>query len=440
MASKSKAGTKQKDVGLSTLSDDDLNIMRSNIISRLKKAPFMEHTHKLHKHGRIFTEAPADPEITWKCTEKPRDDHDAPSWLQATEFEDSEAVLMESKVKALAMILKASKETVVYTGAGISASVVGQAAKSGCNKVGLHHNAKAVNPTYTHRALALLHDHGLIQSWQQQNHDGLPQKAGYPQHKLNEIHGSWYDPGNPVVKYNGSLHSLAYQWMVEDAKTADVALVIGTTLSGLNADRVVTDTCERSLRGDALGAVCINLQQTQHDDKMTLRMFGKSDKILQVLLRELDIDDSGIFAAAGTSDARWRDLPSAVLVPYDKDGKRVQNPQKRMWLDLSNRAQVRLSPGYNIQGALQPGMMHIGAAKATKSRTGTTLPPAPGHGYVVQRSEEVCAFKLSIEGTRFTLGLWWLHAAMHGTVPRIPIVNLRPRFEQVREDASQRKQ
>eukprot|EP00041_Stephanoeca_diplocostata_P013977 m.250956 g.250956 ORF g.250956 m.250956 type:complete len:80 (-) comp19534_c0_seq13:124-363(-) len=65
---------------------------------------------------------------------------------------------------------------------------------------------------------------------------------------------------------------------------------------------------------------------------------------------------------------------------------------------------------------------------------------APGHGYVVQRSEEVCAFKLSIEGTRFTLGLWWLHAAMHGTVPRIPIVNLRPRFEQVREDASQRKQ
>eukprot|EP00041_Stephanoeca_diplocostata_P013976 m.250950 g.250950 ORF g.250950 m.250950 type:complete len:177 (-) comp19534_c0_seq13:1240-1770(-) len=140
-------------------------------------------------------EEPVD--FRWKCTEKPRDDHDAPSWLQATEFEDSEAVLMESKVKALAMILKASKETVVYTGAGISASVVGQAAKSGCNKVGLHHNAKAVNPTYTHRALALLHDHGLIQSWQQQNHDGLPQKAGYPQHKLNEIHGSWYDPGNP---------------------------------------------------------------------------------------------------------------------------------------------------------------------------------------------------------------------------------------------------
>eukprot|EP00041_Stephanoeca_diplocostata_P013982 m.250857 g.250857 ORF g.250857 m.250857 type:complete len:91 (-) comp19534_c0_seq4:1486-1758(-) len=41
-------------------------------------------------------EEPVD--FRWKCTEKPRDDHDAPSWLQATEFEDSEAVLMESKV------------------------------------------------------------------------------------------------------------------------------------------------------------------------------------------------------------------------------------------------------------------------------------------------------------------------------------------------------
>ena len=29
------------------------------------------------------------------------------------------------------------------------------------------------------------------QTWVQQNHDGLPQKAGFPQQDMIEIHGSW---------------------------------------------------------------------------------------------------------------------------------------------------------------------------------------------------------------------------------------------------------
>lgn len=71
----------------------------------------------------------------------------------------------------------------------------------------------------------------------QQNHGGLPQKAGFPQERINEIHGSWYDPGNPVVKYSGSLHDRSYPWMREDAETADLCLVLGTSLGGLNADQ-----------------------------------------------------------------------------------------------------------------------------------------------------------------------------------------------------------
>ena len=31
----------------------------------------------------------------------------------------------------------------------------------------------------------------MLSFWVQQNHDGLPQKAGFPQWLLNEIHGSW---------------------------------------------------------------------------------------------------------------------------------------------------------------------------------------------------------------------------------------------------------
>ena len=77
-------------------------------------------------------------------------------------------------------------------------------------------------PTITHLALATLRclcyslfydmisnplhrDNGLVHGWIQQNHDGLPQKAGWPQEDIVEIHGSWYDPSNPVVCYDGNL-------------------------------------------------------------------------------------------------------------------------------------------------------------------------------------------------------------------------------------------
>jgi hypothetical protein len=56
--------------------------------------------------------------------------------------------------------------------------------------------------------------------------------------------------------------------MEDDAETADLVLVIGTSLGGLSADQVPNDTAERSesdkpylgRNGGALGAVIINLQ------------------------------------------------------------------------------------------------------------------------------------------------------------------------------------
>ena len=101
-------------------------------------------------------------------------------------------------------------------------------------------------PTPTHYILGHLGREGLIHGWVQQNHDGLPQKAGFPQEKINEIHGSWFDPSNPVVKYDGSLHPRAFPWMKKDASTADLVLVLGTSLSGLTADCVATLPAGRS--------------------------------------------------------------------------------------------------------------------------------------------------------------------------------------------------
>merc|ERR1712093_299411 len=126
-----------------------------------------------------------------------------------SEFQDDDAVV-EEKCRQLAELLRLSKKTVLYTGAGISASVIGQAARSGQNKVGWKGDTRQAKPTFTHHVLGFLGRQGLIHSWVQQNHDGLPQKAGFPQECINEIHGSWYDPCNPVVKYSGSLRDRSY--------------------------------------------------------------------------------------------------------------------------------------------------------------------------------------------------------------------------------------
>merc|ERR1711977_738063 len=115
----------------------------------------------------------------------------------------------------------------------------------------------------------------------QQNHDGLPQKAGFPQENINEIHGSWFDPSNPVVLYSGSLKSDSYPWMRHDADTADLVIVVGTSLGGLNADQLAIKTARRSTASNgALGTVMINLQQTEQDGKASLRMFGTTDTVL----------------------------------------------------------------------------------------------------------------------------------------------------------------
>lgn len=41
----------------------------------------------------------------------------------------------------------------------------------------------------------------------------LLQKSGFPQEKVNEINGSWFDPSNPIN--NGHSHSNKWEWLFE---------------------------------------------------------------------------------------------------------------------------------------------------------------------------------------------------------------------------------
>lgn len=123
-------------------------------------------------HGWAYGDKVVAPNCLWKSDQKPRKDHDAPDWLTASEFEDV-ADVTDAKIKLLIKLMRLSKHTVVYSGAGISASAVGQAAASGVNKQGWLAKTKA-KPTMTHHALAVLSRAGLIHGWVQQNHECVP--------------------------------------------------------------------------------------------------------------------------------------------------------------------------------------------------------------------------------------------------------------------------
>ncbi|GMH81915.1 hypothetical protein TrST_g5835 [Triparma strigata] len=470
---------------------------REDVRAQLTLNRFMAPEEARFKHGRCLSPPELDacrpPKTTWKSRHPPRDDHDCPSWLTASEYEDNSSTLM-LKIKKLADLIRMSKRTSLYTGAGISASVIGQAARSNTNKQGWTGTKTAASPTLTHHALAALTRNNLVHSWVQQNHDGLPQKAGAKQGVMNEIHGSWFDPFNPVVKYSGCLSDRLEPKMVEDARQSDLVIVLGTSLGGLNADQMATLPATRSLVPDdkelvtttvrngvklcgyitstdeatgevcgqfhadtsdfvedapwdgafdthmrfhpsqtfrpvlntstsSLGTVCINLQQTPQDDKMSLRIFGKSDNVLFLLLQELGM-------STRFPEINFEAVPRRVLVPYNKRGERIADGEPMMWWNLERGAEIKLTPGHNIQGARQPIFMHIGSKKwPNGTRLKNNRICGPGNGRVVLRNLRTSAFEFNIEGAKMSLGMWWVEAAVAGGVDYLPLVNSKPEYE-----------
>ena len=94
-----------------TPSAEEREAARRAVCQRLQETPFLAHTHERFMHGRGY-EGPATlPKATWVSTKKPRDDHDCPSWLKATEFADSPNVAL-AKAKQLAALLRAARRTV----------------------------------------------------------------------------------------------------------------------------------------------------------------------------------------------------------------------------------------------------------------------------------------------------------------------------------------
>jgi NAD-dependent SIR2 family protein deacetylase len=168
------------------------------------------------------------------------------------------------------------------------------------------------------QVLAALGRKGLAQYWLQQNHDRLAQKAGWPQERLNEIHGAWGDDKNSglqscyshkqpshyitihhntsgsvnlfiVVMMGGQLRADLLSWMMEWTAEADLCIAMGTSLCGMTSDVVADQTALRHSAGRGLGLVIINLQATAYDDRASLRIWGLLDDVLLLLANELRV-------------------------------------------------------------------------------------------------------------------------------------------------------
>ena len=144
-------------------------------------------------HGRIGCVHWAAPELAAWADVEARPGYNS---RKAHEYVDAPDVLAE-KVKFLAGLVRSAGQCVAYTGAGIStASGIGDYASRAGNSLAGDQGAPSMlspleaQPTHAHCVLTSMHAAGKLARWVQQNHDGLPQKAGCPQSALNEIHVS----------------------------------------------------------------------------------------------------------------------------------------------------------------------------------------------------------------------------------------------------------
>eukprot|EP00930_Biecheleria_cincta_P084849 TRINITY_DN74280_c0_g1_i1.p1 TRINITY_DN74280_c0_g1~~TRINITY_DN74280_c0_g1_i1.p1 ORF type:complete len:504 (-),score=87.57 TRINITY_DN74280_c0_g1_i1:306-1817(-) len=293
---------------------------------------------------------------------------------------------------------------------------------------------KDARPTKAHRVLAAMHEEGMFKHWVQQNHDSLPQKAGYPQHALNEIHGSLHDPANPVIEINGWLRHDLSEWLQDWSYKNDLCLALGCSLSGFNVDYVPQEAARRAEAGAGQGFVLVNLQQTQYDKLASLRIFARLDEVFSLLATELGIAhkvrsmDSDYQPKCPEGSVVEEDI---FLVPFDTDGC---PSEKKMTWDLRTGKLVKLTGGPyegcvgRIAGKSQAGHYRISCKNFNIAGNAFADQQLPAH-LMVKRD-----FSL-------WLGSWWLEEATKGfgIMPggKIPLVNVVEEPGKVEESNSE---
>jgi len=379
-----------------------------------KMSQVLENVKLRDMHGRVKGDRIRDwhePICVVECSKEARPGYNS---MPAHEYEDDYATL-EKKVELLAELIVKSKKCCIYSGAGLS---TGSGIKDYASKAGKNSKINAYNPSTKsmkdalpnigHRTFAKLAMDGQIESWVQQNHDGLPQKAGFPQHRINEIHGGWFDPSNVVVPMKGTLREDLCSWLNRIEDENDLVIAVGTSLCGMTADDVFVECCKRQKKKDALGGVIIGLQQTQHDSKAYLRIFARINVVVALLARKLNT------IIPPLEFPMKLDLPEnakvsefVYRVPYDSYGRKTRHEDEMVLWDLSPGAKVQVTQG--------SGEGFKGEVIRFKNDMywQIELPCQRQHSVNFGKKKKM-----------YTLGVWWIETATKGLCEYLPVVNI----------------
>lgn len=368
-------------------------------------------------HGRCygFEEQRASwalPDMTMQSETEARPGYNS---MSSSEYADVAEVL-EAKLDILAQAWRAARHPIVYSGAGLSTAAgicdyASTQAETGIASMpAAFRSPFCAQPTHSHHVLVEMHRQGMIHRWVNQNHDGLPQKAGLPQEVMNEIHGAWHAPDNPVVPMNGNLRDDLFEDLLDCERKADLVVAVGTSLCGMNADRLVSATAERAAQKVGFGPVVIGLQQTVLDEFATLRIFGRCDRVFSLLATRLDVQvanppfEGGFFMPPALAGLAEDDYVFTGL-PYDAAGELC--PGAESTLDLREDARVVITRGMHAGATGEV----VGFDREGNVKCRFVLKPARG--------------KLRAP-VPMLIGRWWVQAALDGTVPGLPAMNEPP--------------
>lgn len=203
-----------------------------------------------------------------------------------------------------------------------------------------------------------------------------------PQESINEIHGGWFDPSNPVVPMTSRLRQDLVTRLRQSTDSSDLVIAMGTSLSGVAADQLVSIVGRRAadearrrqeksasagdwekkgkvavlrdkvqhaaasgrvaaLRDEVLdaasptlGSVIINVQQTRLDGAAVLRIFAKLDTVWELLAKELGLEATGCGEQAVTNGLQATPVSSKARKVKEHGALEVGSKGSDVWAGL----------------------------------------------------------------------------------------------------------